>query len=77
MSTTAHPASDGSFNCKSILIGPHTDHRTQDLYFARTQSRELRETAWESRIKPLQSWGAFVLWGLVVLMFAASLSLVR
>lgn len=78
MSTTAYPANDGSFNGQAILVGLHADHRPQDLYFARTQSRELSEIAWESRIKPLQSWGSFALWGIVVLMFAASAnSLVR
>jgi hypothetical protein len=77
MSTIAYSANDGSFNRKALLIGLHADHRPQDIFFARTQSHELSETAWESRIKPLQSWGPFVLWGIVVLMFAACVSLVH
>jgi len=77
MSTIAYSTNDGSFNSKAFLVGLHADHRPQDIFFARTQSQELRETTWESRMKPMQSWGPPALWGIVALMFAVCVSLVR
>jgi len=77
MSTIAYSPSDGSVDAKAFLVGLHADHRPQDIFFARTQSQELRETAWESRLKPMQSWGPALLWGIVILMFAVCVSVVR
>jgi hypothetical protein len=78
MSAISHPAMRESFASKPILAGVHADHRPQDIFFARTQSPAMRKLEWESRMKPLRSWGPVALWGLAILMFvAASASLVR
>ena len=78
MSALGHPAMQESFASKPILAGLHADHRPQDIYFARTQSPAMSKLEWESRMKPLRSWGPTALWGMVILMFVAvSASLVR
>ena len=38
------------------VIGAHADYRREDFIFSRTQSPQLRELEWESRIKPLKPW---------------------
>ena len=38
------------------VIGAHADYRREDFVFSRTQSPQLRELEWESRIKPLKPW---------------------
>jgi len=78
MSAIAHPAIREAFNRKAFVIGLHADHRPQDIFFARTQSPAMSKLEWESRMKPLRSWGPMALWGMVILMFvAASATLVR
>jgi hypothetical protein len=72
MSANGYPATSDVFNSKAFLIGLHADHRPQDVFFARTQSQAFRDAEWEVRVKPLQSWGQFVLWGLAILMFVIS-----
>ena len=37
-------------------ISAHADHRHEDYYFARTQSRAMSALEWEESAKPLQSW---------------------
>jgi len=37
-------------------IGAHADYRREDFVFARTQSLEMREMEWESRLKPIKPW---------------------
>ena len=79
MSAIGHFPNGVSFNQKAFLIGMHADHRPQDVHFARTQSREFRELAWKSRLKPWRSWAEIALWVLAIVAFgaAASSSLVR
>jgi len=63
---------------RALLIGAHADHRSQDVFFARTQSIRMNALEWESRLRPLRSWGVIALWSITILMFvAASASLVR
>jgi len=78
MSAIGHFANGVSFNDKAFLISMHADHRPQDIYFARTQSREFRQLAWKSRMKPWRSWAEIALWALAigVLCAAASSSLI-
>ena len=38
------------------VIGAHADYRREDFVFARTQSLEMREMEWESRLKPIKPW---------------------
>jgi hypothetical protein len=38
------------------VIGAHADYRREDFIFARTQSQQLREMEWETRLKPLKPW---------------------
>jgi hypothetical protein len=54
--------SGGSAPKKSRVIGAHADFRPEDFRFARTQSRRLSESRWESRIKPMHSWGEIALY---------------
>ncbi len=37
-------------------ISSHADYRHEDYFFARTQSRALRDLEWEHSDKPLHSW---------------------
>jgi len=63
---------------RALFVGIHADHRSQDIFFARTQSVGMNALEWDSRLKPLRSWGVIGLWGIAILMFvAASASLVR
>ncbi len=39
-----------------LTIGAHADYRREDFIFPRTQSPQLRELEWESRLKPLKPW---------------------
>jgi len=38
------------------IIASHADYRRSDFVFNRTQSREMKNAQWESRIKPMKSW---------------------
>ena len=38
------------------VIGAHADYRREDFIFPRTQSPQLRDMEWESRLKPLKPW---------------------
>ena len=71
MSAIGKFASGPSFNEKAFLISMHADHRPQDIYFARTQSREFRQLAWKSRLRPWRSWVEIALWALAIGVFAA------
>lgn len=42
------------------MISAHSDHRPQDIRFARTQSRGLSQLEWESRAPSLKSWGNYI-----------------
>jgi hypothetical protein len=78
MSAIGHSTIRETFNSKAFLIGTHADHRPQDIFFARTQSLVMSGLEWETRLKPLHSWGPIALWGMAILMFVAtSASLVR
>jgi hypothetical protein len=37
-------------------IGAHADYCRDDYVFPRQQSLEMRETEWESRLKPMKPW---------------------
>jgi hypothetical protein len=74
MSAIGHSPIGVSFNDKAFLISMHADHRPQDIYFARTQSREFRQLAWKSRMKPWRSWAEIALWALALGLFAAAAS---
>ncbi|HYS44950.1 MAG TPA: hypothetical protein VEM35_00850 [Rhizomicrobium sp.] len=37
-------------------ISAHADHRHEDYFFARTQSRALSAREWDRSDKPLHSW---------------------
>jgi len=39
---------------RAITIAAHADHRREDFIFPRTQSRAMREMAWERRLPPLR-----------------------
>jgi hypothetical protein len=77
MSALGHSPIGVSFNDKTFLISMHADHRPQDVYFARTQSRAFGELAWKSRLKPWRSWIELARWFVIgVLVVAASTSLI-
>jgi len=38
------------------IIASHADHRRSDFVFSRTQSREMKNAPWESRITPMKTW---------------------
>jgi hypothetical protein len=78
MSAIAHSETENSLNSNAPLIGLHADHRPQDPFFARVQSPGLRKLEWESRMRPLRSWGPGAVWALAILLFvAAYVSLLR
>jgi hypothetical protein len=74
MSAIDHFPAGVSFNDKAFLISMHADHRPQDIYFARTQSRAFRELAWKSRLNPWRSWAEITLWILAIGTFVAAAS---
>lgn len=39
------------------VIGAHADYCREDFIFPRMQSREMRDTPWGDRAKPMRSWG--------------------
>jgi len=41
-------------------ISAHANYRHEDYFFARTQSRALRDLEWERSDKPLHSWSEFL-----------------
>ena len=43
-----------------LLISAHSNYRREDFIFARTQSCTLRDTPWDSRLKPLRSWDSIL-----------------
>ena len=45
---------------KDFTISAYADYRHDSLVFARMQSQQLRDMEWESRLKPLQPWGALL-----------------
>lgn len=49
-------AEQDPFDDEAKVIGAHADYRREDFVFARTQSLEMRDLAWESRLKPLKPW---------------------
>lgn len=42
-------------------ISAKSDHRPQDIRFARTQSRASSELEWEHRIPKLKPWGYYAI----------------
>ena len=38
-------------------IGAHADYCREDFIFPQMQSREMRDTPWKERAKPMKSWG--------------------
>jgi hypothetical protein len=60
---------------RQILIGAHADYRQQDFFFPRTQSAPMRDAEWESRIRPMHSWGEIALYSMgLFALFAVGLS---
>ena len=47
---------DDDYDDDVQVIGAHADYRREDFVFSRTQSLEMRELKWESRMKPLKPW---------------------
>ena len=45
------------------IIAAHADHRRSDFIFSRTQSREMKSAQWESRIRPMRTWGEISSYG--------------
>ena len=42
---------------RTFAIGAHADYCREDFIFPRMQSRNMRETPWGVRAKPMRSWG--------------------
>jgi hypothetical protein len=58
----------------AFAIGSHADYCREDFIFPRMQSREMRDTPWGDRSKPMRSWGEIA--GIGVLVGLASCVLV-
>jgi hypothetical protein len=39
------------------IIASHADYRRSDFVFNRTQSLEMKNAQWETRIRPMKTWG--------------------
>jgi hypothetical protein len=50
----------------SYTIGAHADFRREDFVFPRMQSRQMRETPWGARAKPMKSWSELAGMGLLL-----------
>lgn len=61
------------FSDRTVLVGAHADFRLEDYFFPRTQSPSLSRLKWESRIKPMHSWGEFVVYGVETLLGALAI----
>lgn len=64
MSAIGFSRTKSGFNDRAFLVGAHADFRLENYVFPRTQSRSLTSLEWESRIKPMHSWGEFGIYGL-------------
>ncbi|HEX2590557.1 MAG TPA: hypothetical protein VHL34_03640 [Rhizomicrobium sp.] len=62
----------GGGRTPNYSIGAHADYRPSDYLYARTQSLQMRDTPWESRIKPLPNWRNY---GIQALTVAAAVAL--
>lgn len=56
------------------IIGAHADFRREDFVFPRMQSRQMRETPWGPRARPMRSWSELA--GIGLLLGVASFILV-
>jgi hypothetical protein len=45
-----------TYSPRRKIIASRADHNRSDFIFSRTQSREMRGTPWESRIRPMRTW---------------------
>jgi hypothetical protein len=45
------------------FIASHAEYRRSDFIFNRTQSLEMKSARWESRIKPMRTWGEIGTYG--------------
>lgn len=61
---------------RDFHISAAADWRHEQLVFARQQSLAMRQMPWESRIKPLRSWGSLaVAWAAAAVLALAALAL--
>jgi hypothetical protein len=70
MSAIGFSKAGSGINEGAALIGAHADFQLEDYFFSRTQSRSLRRVRWQSRVKPMHSWGEFVVYGVEMLLGA-------
>ena len=57
-------------NSKNFAVSAYADYRHDVLVFPRQQSPALRDMEWESRLKPLQSWGSLLVRGAAIALLA-------
>jgi len=50
----------------AFAIGAHADYSRDDFIFPRMQSREMRDTPWADRSKPMKTWSEIAGMGLLV-----------
>jgi hypothetical protein len=51
---------------RAYTIGAHADFRREDFIFPRMQSRQMRETPWGTRARPMKSWSELAGMGLLL-----------
>jgi hypothetical protein len=45
-----------NYATRTRVISAHADYRRSDFMFSRTQSHTMRDTPWDTRIKPMRPW---------------------